>query len=83
VILQFRFLGAVEASCYFTFERGNIEATAGTSNTYDIAIETPFELWMDIMTGKAEGQEMFMQGRYQVEGDISLMRELFDRGGHA
>jgi putative sterol carrier protein len=82
VILQFRFSGEVEASCYFTFERGNIESTAGTSHTYDIAIETPFELWMDIMTGKAEGREMFMQGKYQVEGDLSLMLELFDREGH-
>ena len=79
VILQFRFTGEVEASCYFTFERGNIKATAGTSHTYDIAIETPFELWMDIITGKVEGREMFMQGRYQVEGDLSLMLELFDK----
>lgn len=79
VILQFRFSGEVEASCYFTFERGSIKATAGTSQTYDIAIDTPFELWMDIMTGKAEGREMFLQRKYQVEGDLSLMRELFQK----
>lgn len=79
VILQFKFSGEVEASCYFTFEKGGIKAAAGTSNTYDIAIETPFELWMDIMTGKAEGREMFMQGKYQFDGDLSLMRELFQR----
>lgn len=82
VILQFKFSGEIQASCYFTFERGNIEATAGTSHTYDIAIETPFEVWMDIMTGKAEGREMFMQGKYQVEGDLSLMLELFRQEGH-
>ena len=81
VILQFRFSGEVEASCYFTFESGSIKAAAGTSNTYDIAIETPFDLWMDIMTGKAEGREMFMQRKYQVEGDLFLMQELFQRKG--
>jgi putative sterol carrier protein len=79
VILQFRFSGEVEDACYFTFERGNIKATAGTSQTYDIAIDTPFELWMDIMTGKAEGREMFLQRKYRVEGDLSLLRELFQK----
>jgi putative sterol carrier protein len=72
----------VEASCYFTFEKGSIKATAGTYATYDVRIETPFELWMDIMTGKAEGREMFMQGKYRVEGDLSLMQKLFQREGH-
>ena len=79
VILQFRFSGEVEDSCYFTFERGNIKATAGTSHTYDIAIETPFELWMDIITGKADGREMFLQRKYRVEGDLSLMLEIFQK----
>lgn len=79
VILQFRFSEEVEDSCYFTFERGRIKATAGTSHTYDIAIDTPFELWMDIITGKADGREMFMQHKYQVEGDLSLMQEIFQK----
>lgn len=82
VTLQFNFSGQMEASCYFTYERGSIKATAGTSDAYDIAIETPFELWMDIMTGKAEGQEMFMQGKYRVKGDLPLMVQLFQRQGH-
>jgi len=81
VILQFKFSGEVEASCYFTFEKRSIKATAGTSATYDVRIDTPFELWMDIMTGKAEGREAFMQGEYKVEGDLSLMQELFKREG--
>ena len=79
VILQFRFSGEVEDTCYFTFEKGSIKATAGTNHTYDIAIETPFELWMDIITGKADGREMFMQHKYRVEGDLSLMQEIFQK----
>jgi putative sterol carrier protein len=81
VILQFTFSGEVEASCYFTIEKGSIKAAAGTSAIYDVHIETPFELWMDIMTGKAGGREMFMQGKYTIEGDLSLMQELFQRKG--
>jgi putative sterol carrier protein len=79
VILQFKFSGDVEGSCYFTFEKGNIQATPGIHIPYDVGIETPFELWMDIMTGKAEGREMFMQGKYRVDGDLCLMQELFQR----
>ena len=82
VILQFKFSGEVEASCYFTFEKGSIKATAGTNATYDVRIETPFEVWMDIMTGKGDGREMFMKGKYQVDGDLSLMLDLFQREGH-
>ena len=81
VILQFKFCGEVEGSCYFTFEKGEIKATAGTHPDYDVRIETPFELWMDIMTGKADGREMFMEGKYQVEGDLFLMQEMFQRRG--
>ena len=77
VVLQFRFSGELKESCYFTFDRGMIEATVGTSQPFDIAIDTPFELWMDIMTGKTDGREMFMTKKYQVQGDLSLMQALF------
>jgi hypothetical protein len=79
VILQFRFSGEVEACCFFTIEHGGIKAAVGTNDTCDLAIETPFELWMDIMTGKAEGREMFRLGKYRVAGDLALLQELFQR----
>jgi len=28
---------------------------------------------MDIVIGKADGTQMFMEGKYQAEGDISLI----------
>jgi hypothetical protein len=37
---------------------------------------------MDIMTGKADGQQMFMEQKYKVIGDLSLllrMNQLFGR----
>jgi predicted lipid carrier protein YhbT len=36
---------------------------------------------MDIMTRKADGQQMFMEQKYKVNGDISLMIQLFQGGG--
>jgi len=72
-VLQFKFFGEVEGSCYFTIERGTIEARLGTANKPDLIVEAPFELWMDIVTGKSDGTQMFLEGKYQAEGDISLM----------
>jgi putative sterol carrier protein len=47
-----------------------------------ITIKTPFSIWMDIMDGKADGQKMFMEQKYRVLGDISIlmkMNQLFQK----
>jgi predicted lipid carrier protein YhbT len=36
---------------------------------------------MDIMTRKADGQQLFMEQKYTVTGDIGLMIQLFNRKG--
>ena len=82
VILQFKFSGEVDDSCYFTLEKGNVSAKPGTCEKPDLTIETPFHVWMDIMTRKADGGKMFMEQKYKVQGDLSLMMQLFrsDKG---
>jgi hypothetical protein len=79
IILQLDFSGEVDGSCYFVIERGNVDAEKGSQENPDITIETPFELWMDIVTGKADGQQMFMEQKYRVKGDLSLMIQLFQK----
>lgn len=79
VILQFNFSDDVTGSCWFNIQKGNISAEEGSKENPDITIETPFELWMDIMTGKADGQQMFMDQKYKVDGDLSLMIQLFQK----
>jgi putative sterol carrier protein len=34
---------------------------------------------MDIITGKADGQQMFMEQKYKVDGDLTLMLQLFQK----
>ncbi len=65
--LQFLFSGAVEGACNFRIENGEIRANEGVAQDPDLTIETPFEVWTDIMTGKADGQQAFMAGKYQVK----------------
>ena len=71
--LQFEFTGSVEGSCYFIIVNGTIKAKEGKSERPDLIIKTPFEVWMDIVTGKADGAEMFMEGKYEAEGNIEFL----------
>jgi len=82
-VLQFNFSGEVDGSCHFKIENGKIEAKEGASEKPDLTIESPFEVWMDVITGKADGQQMFMQQKYKAVGDLTLlmgMKDLFGRG---
>ena len=79
-VLQFNFTGEAEGACHFRIDHGKIEAFQGPAEKPDLTIETPFEMWMDIMTKKADGQQAFMEQKYRVQGDFALllkMKELF------
>lgn len=81
VLLQFEFNDVEKTACHFTIEGKRIQGQPGAADRPDILIKTPFELWMDIMTGKADGPQMFMEQKYTVEGDLDLMIKLFQRDG--
>ncbi|MBW2323381.1 MAG: SCP2 sterol-binding domain-containing protein [Deltaproteobacteria bacterium] len=63
----------MEGSCYFTIENGEIIPASGRAENPDLTIDTPFEVWMDIITGKAEGAQTLMEGKYKVAGDTNLL----------
>ena len=71
--LQLEFKGSVEASCYLIIAEGTIKAKEGKSKSPDLMIKAPFEVWMDILTGKADGAEMFMEGKYEAEGNTEFL----------
>ena len=71
--MQFQFSGEVEGPCYFRIENGSISPSIGVAENPDVTIASPFELWMDILTGKADGQQMFVEQKYTVSGDLSIL----------
>ena len=82
-VICFRFSGEVEGACHFRIEEGTIASKSGSAEKPDLTIDAPFQVWMDIMTGEADGQQMFMEQKYRAEGDLSLlmrMKELFGKG---
>jgi hypothetical protein len=82
-VICFRFSGEVEGACHFRIEEGTIASKSGSAEKPDLTIDAPFQVWMDIMTGEADDQQMFMEQKYRAEGDLSLlmrMKELFGKG---
>ena len=73
---QFLFSGDVDGACHMDIENGTIQASEGNAGKPDLTIEAPFEVWMDIITGKADGQQMFMEQKYKVNGDLSLLMRM-------
>jgi len=75
---QFDFSGTTEGTCYFEINDRQIECGMGPASSPDITITTPFEIWMDILTKKVDGAEMFMAQKYTVDGDLNLLMKLGD-----
>lgn len=80
VVLQFSFSGEVEGVCHFGIGGGAVDARRGPAPRADLAVETPFEVWADVMTGKADGRRALTEGRCRASGDLSLLGRLFRRG---
>ncbi len=81
-VIQFTFSGEVEGSCHFKIGNGIIEAKQGATANADLIVESPFEVWMDVTTGKSGGKWLYMRRKYKASGDMSLLpriKELFSR----
>jgi len=75
-ILQFEFTGSVEGSCHFMISDGTIKTKTGKSEKPDLVIKSPFDVWIDVVTGKADGTDMLMEEKYTAEGDTELLLNL-------
>ena len=71
--LQFNFSGEKPGACYLTMDKGSCTAHTGQAAKADCTVEGPFEVWADIIEGKADGGKMLMEGKYKANGDIALM----------
>jgi multimeric flavodoxin WrbA/putative sterol carrier protein len=74
--IKFVFSGEVAGVCHLAIENGRIRGLAGDPETADLTVYTPFETWMDILTGKADGPALFLENKYSAEGDIDLLADL-------
>jgi len=74
--LQFEFSGAVEGVCHLIIRQGTIVTSPGSAKTPDLIVRSPFDTWVSIQSGDAEGAQLFLDGAYTAEGDITLLTRL-------
>ena len=74
--IQFNFTGDIQGYCFLEISEGTLKAQQGTANQPDLTVNSPFDIWMDILTGKAEGQQTFLDQKYTVEGDLALLMQM-------
>lgn len=75
-VIQYDFSGQVVGSCHFKIANGTINAEIGPAVKPDLTIKAPFDIWMDITTGDADGGQMFMEEKYTAEGDLDLLMNM-------
>ncbi len=75
-VIRFDFTGEQEGSCTFVVKNGRIDGSSGASGDADLVIESPFGLWMDIVTDRADGRALFSEGAYRAGGDLSILARL-------
>lgn len=79
---QFRVSGSASGSFSLAAREGACLFQEGEAERPDCTIATDWDLWQEIVSGKVSGQQAYLEGRYQAEGDLSLLmrlRELFGR----
>ena len=78
--IQFDVSGEETGIYYLNIEKGTCTFLEGESPVPTMTIHTPSEVWLAVSRGEMDGQMAFMQQKYTVEGDFSLlmkMNELF------
>ena len=81
--MQFELGGDQGGVCHFVIRDKKIKAVEGPAPAPSFSIKAPFDLWMDILTGKMDGAQAFMEQKYTAEGDMNLlmnMTKYFTRG---
>jgi putative sterol carrier protein len=71
--IQYDFSGPVEGSCHFKIAGGKMTGALGKADDPTLTITIDFGLWVDILTGEVDGQEVFMQGKAKASGDLGLL----------
>jgi len=75
-IYQFEVSGQENFTAHLTISGSKCIYIDGPSESPGIIIKTPADVWMAISKGELDGQQAFMNGQYQVTGDLTLLMKL-------
>jgi len=80
--IQLRATGREPGNYYLHIENGKCTFHEGLADSPTATIHTPSEVWIAIISGEMNAALAYLQGKFRVEGDKSLllkMQDLFKR----
>ncbi|MCF8145199.1 MAG: SCP2 sterol-binding domain-containing protein [Deltaproteobacteria bacterium] len=75
-VYQFEMSGPETFVAHLRIEDGTCTYADGPAQSPGVVVKSPSDVWLAISTGQMDGQEAFMSGKYQVEGDLMLLMRL-------
>ena len=75
-VYQFEMSGPETFVAHLRIENGTCTFMDGPAEDPGVVVKSPSDVWLAISMGEMDGQEAFMGGRYQVEGDLMLLMQL-------
>jgi putative sterol carrier protein len=75
-IYQFSISGDGGGEWFVKLADGKGEVGQGTAENPNITISAASDVWLDIVSGKMNGQTAFLTGKIKIQGDMSLAMKL-------
>lgn len=73
---QFVIHGEGGGQWYVKIVNGQTEVAAGTADNASITLTADASDWLDIVSGKLNGQTAFLTGKLKIKGDMGLAMKL-------
>jgi multimeric flavodoxin WrbA/putative sterol carrier protein len=73
---QFEVKGDENFISHLKIANGRCTYYDGPADKPNLIIKSPADIWLKISRGELNGQKAFMEGRYRVEGDMSLLLKM-------
>jgi putative sterol carrier protein len=81
--IQFEIIGKQTGNWFFLIKNGECIYNEGKAESPTLTIKTPSEVWLAIANKEIDGQQAFMEGKYTVVGDMTILMRMKSLFGSA
>jgi multimeric flavodoxin WrbA len=74
--IQFEVTGGQPGHWYLFIENGKCTYHEGKTNSPNLTIKTPSEVWLSIVNKDLDGKQAFLEGKYTYTGDLGLLANI-------
>ena len=75
-VIQYHLTGEEGGDWIITIRDGACTVAEGTAENPKMTLTADAQLFRDVLTGKQDGMQAFMQGKIQLAGDLNLAMKL-------